>query len=89
MPISRGVAARRQRPSSDPRGKKSVKRDGTTMTDRERDRSDPWHHQRKLALSLVTNLGYEDAVDACRRNGWAGVLRVLLEEKGRSSPAGG
>jgi hypothetical protein len=59
------------------------------MTERERDKSDPWHHQRKLAHSLVKNLGYEDAVDACRRNGWAGVLHVLLEEKGRSTVAGG
>ncbi len=59
------------------------------MTMPERDNKDPWHHQRKLAASLVKNLGYEDAVDACRRNGWAGVLRVLLEEKGRSTPAGG
>lgn len=55
----------------------------------ERDNNDPWHHQRKLAASLVKNLGYEDAVDACRRNGWAGVLRVLLEERGRPTPAGG
>jgi hypothetical protein len=42
---------------------------------------DPFGQQRKLAASLIKNLGYEDAVDACRRNGWCGVLKVLLEAK--------
>ena len=41
---------------------------------------DPLGHQRTLAASLIKNLGYEDAVDACRRNGWCGVLKVLLEQ---------
>jgi hypothetical protein len=42
---------------------------------------DPFGHQRALAASLIRNLGYDVAVDACRRNGWCGVLKVLLEDK--------
>jgi len=56
--------------------------DGTTAAD-----ADPYGHQRELAASLIRNLGYEDAIDACRRNGWCGVLKVLLEAKPGAAPA--
>ena len=35
-------------------------------------------YQRDLAAALVAGLGYDDALAACRSNGWDGVLRVLL-----------
>jgi hypothetical protein len=38
-------------------------------------------YQRWLAMSLVSSLGYEEAVMACQRMAWYGVLRCLLNEK--------
>ena len=38
-------------------------------------------YQRDLAAALVAGLGYDDALAACRSNGWDGVLRVLLAER--------
>ncbi len=38
-------------------------------------------YQRDLASALVAGLGYDDALEACRSNGWDGVLRVLLAER--------
>ena len=35
-------------------------------------------YQRDLAAALVASLGFDDALAACRSNGWDGVLRVLL-----------
>ncbi len=35
-------------------------------------------YQRDLAAALVAGLGYDDALAACRSNGWDGVLRALL-----------
>ncbi len=55
--------------------------------ERASDDQDPFSHQRTLAASLIKNLGYEDAVDACRRNGWCGVLKVLLETRPGPTPA--
>ena len=31
-----------------------------------------------LAMKLVENLGREEAIDACRRNTWDGVLKIIL-----------
>ena len=42
---------------------------------------------REFAERLVRQLGFEDAVDACRRNGWQGALNVMLEQKGSGKPA--
>lgn len=42
-------------------------------------------HQKKLALSLIENLGYEGAVHACRANSWDGVLRCVLMVRGPES----
>jgi hypothetical protein len=39
-------------------------------------------YQRWLAMSLVSSLGYEEAVMACQRMQWYGVLRCLLNENG-------
>lgn len=38
-------------------------------------------YQRDLAAALLAGLGYDDALAACRSNGWDGVLRVLLAER--------
>ena len=38
-------------------------------------------YQRELASALVASLGFDDALEACRSNGWDGVLRVLLAER--------
>ena len=35
-------------------------------------------YQRSLANSLIASLGMDDAIDACRRNCWDGVLEILL-----------
>jgi len=45
-------------------------------------------YQRWLAMSLVSSLGYEEAVTACQRMAWCGVLRCLLNEKGAIAPTG-
>ena len=33
---------------------------------------------RTLAMQLVEKLGREEAIDACRRNMWDGVLKIIL-----------
>ena len=33
---------------------------------------------RTLAIELVEKLGRDEAIDACRRNTWDGVLKVIL-----------
>jgi hypothetical protein len=60
---------------------------GDQVTDPVSGDQDPFRHQRKLAASLIKNLGYADAVDACRRNGWCGVLKILLETRPGAAPA--
>ncbi len=42
-------------------------------------------YQRKLAISLVFNLGTEGAIHACRANSWDGVLKwvIALRETGQ------
>jgi len=46
-------------------------------------------YQRWLAMSLVASLGYEEAVMACQRMAWYGVLHCLLNEKGTDAPMDG
>ncbi len=38
-------------------------------------------YQRKLAAALVASLGFDAALEACRSNGWEGILRALLTER--------
>ena len=38
-------------------------------------------HQKKLAISLVVNLGFESAIHSCQANSWEGVLKWVLELK--------
>ena len=38
-------------------------------------------HQKKLAISLVVNLGFEGAVHSCQANSWGGVLKWVLTLK--------
>ena len=38
-------------------------------------------HQKRLAISLVVNLGFEGAVHSCRANSWAGVLKWVFALK--------
>ena len=38
-------------------------------------------HQKKLAISLVVNLGFESAIHSCQANSWEGVLRWVLALK--------
>ena len=42
-------------------------------------------HQKRLAISLVVNLGFEGAVHSCQANSWAGVLKwvIALRETGQ------
>ncbi len=35
-------------------------------------------HQKKLAISLVVNLGFEGAVHCCQANSWEGVLKWVF-----------
>ncbi len=35
-------------------------------------------HQKRLAISLVVNLGFEGAVHSCQANSWAGVLKWVI-----------
>ena len=39
---------------------------------------DNTHYQRRLAESLVANMGSHEAIQLCRENGWEGVLRVIV-----------
>jgi hypothetical protein len=36
------------------------------------------YYQRDLAAKLVRVMGFDGALDACRNNGWEGVVSVLL-----------
>jgi hypothetical protein len=38
-------------------------------------------HQKRLAISLVVNLGFESAIHSCQANSWEGVLKWVLELK--------
>ncbi len=38
-------------------------------------------HQRRLAISLVVNLGFESVVHRCQANSWDGVLKWVLALK--------
>ncbi len=38
----------------------------------------PISEQARLAMSLIDSLGREGAINACRSNGWDGVLDFLL-----------
>ena len=38
-------------------------------------------HQKKLAISLVVNLGFESAIHSCQANSWEGVLKWVLALK--------
>ncbi len=38
-------------------------------------------HQKKLAISLVVNLGFEGAVHCCQANSWEGVLKWVFALK--------
>ena len=42
-------------------------------------------HQKKLAISLVVNLGFEGAIHSCQANSWDGVLKwvIVLRETGQ------
>ncbi len=35
-------------------------------------------HQKKLAISLIVNLGFESAIHSCQANSWEGVLKWVL-----------
>ncbi len=37
--------------------------------------------QRKLAISLVVNLGFEGAIHSCQTNSWEGVLKWVFALK--------
>ena len=41
--------------------------------------------QKRLAISLVVNLGFEAAIHSCQANSWEGVLKwvIALRETGR------
>lgn len=39
--------------------------------------------QRGLADSLVECMGRDSAIHVCQVNGWDGVLKLLLDDKGR------
>ncbi len=45
------------------------------------DQIDEQDHQKRLAISLVANLGFESAIHSCRANSWEGVLKWVLELK--------
>ena len=38
-------------------------------------------HQKRLAISLVANLGFESAIHSCQANSWEGVLKWVLALK--------
>ena len=38
-------------------------------------------HQKRLALSLIVNLGFESAIHSCQANSWDGVLKWVLALK--------
>ncbi len=38
-------------------------------------------HQKKLAISLVVNLGFEGAIHCCQANSWEGVLKWVFTLK--------
>ncbi len=38
-------------------------------------------HQKRLAISLVVNLGFESAIHSCQANSWDGVLKWVLAIK--------
>ena len=38
-------------------------------------------HQKKLAISLVVNLGFESAIHSCQANSWEGVLKWVFALK--------
>ncbi len=38
-------------------------------------------HQKKLAISLVVNLGFEGAIHSCQANSWEGVLKWVFALK--------
>ncbi len=44
-----------------------------------RDKGDHFY-LRDMAAALVAGLGFDAALEACKSNGWDGVLRVLLAE---------
>ncbi len=37
--------------------------------------------QKKLAISLVVNLGFESAIHSCQANSWEGVLKWVVALK--------
>ncbi len=45
------------------------------------DQIDEQDHQKRLAISLVANLGFETAIHSCQANSWEGVLKWVLELK--------
>ncbi len=38
-------------------------------------------HQKRLAISLVANLGFESAIHSCQANSWEGVLKWVFALK--------
>ncbi len=46
-------------------------------------------HQRELAEVLIGCHGYHGAIDECLRNGWEGVLAILLNRKAAPERASG
>jgi hypothetical protein len=38
-------------------------------------------HQKRLATSLVVNLGFESAIHSCQANSWDGVMKWVLALK--------
>jgi hypothetical protein len=53
----------------------------------EQDAQDNLKYQRWLADSLVSNLGYDKAVKACREMCWYGTLYFLMKRKDGGAPA--
>ena len=50
----------------------------------------PMSAQHTLAADLVRHMGREGAANACRTNGWAGVLEIVLRDfLGRDSSRSG
>ncbi len=45
------------------------------------DKIEEQDHQKKLAISLVVNLGFESAIHSCQANSWEGVLKWVLALK--------
>ncbi len=45
------------------------------------DQIEAQNHQKKLAMSLVVNLGFEGAIHSCQANSWEGVWKWVFALK--------